>query len=345
MSDRRRSELGNEFHGGDLADAIRGCARAGDYKQDQNWLDLSTGINPHSYPLPVLPSDVWQRLPGRTEGDDLLAAAAACYGAPDAAHIVAASGSQTLLQTIPYCLPDHPVMLVGPTYNGHVYAWRAAGREVTHCAVLEECDPFGITVLVNPNNPDGRIISVKELGDFAAQCSKAGGWLIVDEAYCDLDPSLSLGMQSRTDNVVVLRSFGKFFGLAGLRLGFAIAPLELISRLRTVLGSWAVSGPAIAIAAQALRDAEWQEDQRKSLCASASRLDKILNQSGLIVIGGTALFRLARTNCVPRLFEHLLEHGIYVRRFEEHPEWLRFGLPGRHEDWMKLENTLISFKT
>ncbi len=345
MSNRRRSELGDGFHGGDLADAIAGSVLKDGTKQDKDWLDLSTGINPHAYPLPELPGDVWKRLPGRVETDDLLAAAAACYGAPDTAHIAAASGSQALIQTLPYCLPDLPVSVVGPTYSGHACGWQAAGREVIYCAALEDCDPGGITVLVNPNNPDGRVFPLNELGRFADRCTDTSGWLIVDEAYCDLDPSLSVASRCGTDNVVVLRSFGKFFGLAGARLGFSIAPLGLTSHLHHALGSWAVSGPAIRIASLALRDNVWQEAQRDALHAAAPRLDTILNNGGLNVIGGTSLYRLAHSPHARGLFAHLLEHGIYVRRFDEHPEWLRFGLPGPDEDWNKLDHALTSFKT
>ena len=345
MSNRRRSELEHGFHGGDLADAMGNGTGVDGNKQEHDWLDLSTGISPYAYPIPDMSFDIWKRLPGRVETGELLAAAADYYGAPDIAHIAAAPGSQALIQILPYCLPKLPVTVVGPTYSGHVCGWQAAGREVRTCTALEECDPSGITVLVNPNNPDGCIFPTEELAGFADRCTKAGGWLIVDEAYCDLDPSLSMAGQCDTQNVVVLRSFGKFFGLAGLRLGFAIAPLELTVRLRSALGSWAVSGPAIQLATQALRDFDWQGAQRETLTTSASRLDKALKNGGIAVRGGTDLFRLAHSPCVPVLFAHLLEHEIYVRRFDEHPEWLRFGLPGPEREWDKLDNALSSFRT
>jgi cobalamin biosynthesis protein CobC len=341
MSDRYKSDLGAGFHGGDLADAVSSAPHEG---TSGDWLDLSTGINPHAYPLPELPVQVWRRLPGRDEMNGLLASAAACYGAPGLDHIAAASGSQALIQALPHCLPDLPVTLVGPTYSGHAHGWRAAGRDVGHCTAFTDCDPGGITVLVNPNNPDGRVIPADELGDFADQSTQAGGWLVVDEAFCDLDPSLSLSPKCARTNVVVLRSFGKFFGLAGLRLGFAIAPLALTDQLRRSLGAWAVSGPAIHIAALALQDTSWQDVQRTMLRVSAARLDTRLEAGGLNLVGGTDLFRLARSSRAQDLFAHLLAHTIYVRRFDEHPDWLRFGLPGSEEDWAKLERALSSFE-
>ncbi len=342
MIDRLMSDLATGFHGGDLADAVSPSRQGG---TPSDWLDLSTGINPNAYPLPELPGKVWQRLPGRNDMDDLLAKAAAYYGAPEIDHITAASGSQALIQTLPHCLPDLPVMLVGPTYSGHEHGWQAAGRDVAYCANFAACDPGGITVLVNPNNPDGRIIPVGELGEFADRSTRAGGWLVVDEAFCDLDPSLSLSPKSSSANVVVLRSFGKFFGHAGLRLGFAIAPLALTNQLRRSLGSWAVSGPAIAIATKALPDTDWQGVQREALRKSAARLDNLLEAGGLNVVSGTDLFRLAQSPRAQDLFAHLLAHAIYVRRFDEHPNWLRFGLPGSEEDWTKLGEALSSFET
>lgn len=341
MIDRQRLEPTHEFHGGDLADAA-GIDGQTLRDNNQEWLDLSTGINPHAYPLPDLPDNVWHRLPGRIEIANLLAKAADCYGAPDTSHIVAAAGSQALIQVLPHCLPELPVAVIEPTYSGHVHGWQAAGRETIQCAALADCDPGGISILVNPNNPDGHIYPARELDEFANLCTRNGGWLIIDEAYCDLDPSLSLSSRCNTANVIVLRSFGKFFGLAGLRLGFAIAPLQLASKLRHSLGAWAISGPAIKIATKALQDFTWHETQRDILRMSATRLDRLLTKNGIAVAGGTSLFRLTRSPQAQDIFARLLEHGIYVRRFSDHPEWLRFGLPGTDTDWTKLERALIS---
>ncbi len=341
MNDRHRSDMGTGFHGGDLADAVSSSRKGG---TSEEWLDLSTGISPHAYPLPELPGNVWQRLPGRDDMDGLLARAAVYYNAPGSDHIVAASGSQALIQALPHCLPDLPVTLVGPTYSGHEHGWRAAGRAVAHCADLADCDPGGITVLVNPNNPDGRVFPVRKRGGFADRCTRAGGWLVVDEAFCDLDPSLSLSPKCSSSNVVVLRSFGKFFGLAGLRLGFAIAPMELIHKLRCSLGAWAVSGPAIRVATVALQDTDWQDAHRETLRASAARLDAVLEGGGLTMLGGTDLFRLVSSPHAQDLFAHLLDHRIYVRRFNENADWLRFGMPGSDGDRAKLARALASFE-
>lgn len=328
-------------HGGDLADALDAAKSAA---QDAgSWLNLSTGISPNAYPLPALPPDCWNRLPGRRETDALLRAASLCYGAPSPAHVTAAPGSQALIQALPAGLPNMPVTIISPTYGGHEPAWTAAGFQVRMAETLDDCDAAGITALVNPNNPDGRTVFPEALEPFARDTTRSGGWLIVDEAFCDLEPELSSAGLVAGHNVVVLRSFGKFFGLAGLRLGFALAPEAMARRISERLGPWAVSGPALAIGAAALADTQWQDHQRKALAQASLRLDGLLTRAGFHQRGGTDLFRLAVTEHAGPLFEHLLERRIYVRRFDEHPRWLRIGLPGPERDWLALEKALTEF--
>lgn len=327
-------DVAGAFHGGDIADAMAFSAHT--ERRPAPWLDLSTGINPHAYPLPDLPAEAWASLPGRRETQLLLEAACEYYSAPRPLHIVPGPGSQALIQALPHCLPDCPVCLISPTYSGHAMAWEAAGRPIRIIGSLEDADPSGITIAVNPNNPDGQSISREMLEVFAAQATLAGGWLVIDEAFCDLDPSLSVAAVADKHNLVVLRSFGKFFGLAGLRLGFAICPGEIATHLAEKLGPWAVSGPAIRIATLALADTAWQNRQRESLRKAAARLDELLTSHRLQVAGGTDLFRLVRTPVAAALFTHLLDHHIYVRKFTEHPQWLRVGIPGPEMEWNRL---------
>lgn len=337
-----RSPVGHPApHGGDLADAM---ALAGDPDGNrEDWLDLSTGLNPHSYRFAPMDGPAWERLPGQADLDRLVAAAATYYRAPGTPHVVAAPGSQALIQTLPRLLAPTSVAVVVPTYGSHEPAWRSAGHEVREIARLEDAEPDETTVLVNPNNPDGRLATFEALSTAAEWSTAAGGRLIVDEAFGDVAPGASASGLAGDCNVVVLKSFSKFFGLGGVRLGFAIAPAQLAAELRDALGSWAVSGPAIAIGAAALADTVWQAEQRRLLSASARRLNAILQQAGLRVVGGTSLYRLVDSERAQALFAHLLERRIYVRRFTYRSHWLRFGLPRSDAGFARLETALRAF--
>ncbi|HEX6977951.1 MAG TPA: threonine-phosphate decarboxylase CobD [Alphaproteobacteria bacterium] len=309
-------------HGGNLAEAeaLFGRPREG-------WLDLSTGINPFSYAIPPLPADCWTRLPA----DDLALrrAAAACYGTGDPDCVVAASGSQAILQMLGYVLGPGTVAVLGPTYAELSRVWVSAGRSVIHVETLDPVPDADFIVIANPNNPDGRIHPPERLLPIARQLADRGGSLIVDEAFADAMPHASVADHVGMPGLIVLRSFGKFFGLPGLRLGFALAEPRLASSLRAALGPWPVSGPALTIGCTALADKPWIDQMRTTLALEADRLERSLSANGLTVIGGTPLFRLVETPWAAELFAHLGAQGIWVRRFSNRPNWLRFGLPGR----------------
>ncbi len=324
-------------HGGDIAAAWRLFPDA-----PQPFIDLSTGINPDPYPLPPLDAKVFARLPDSAAQLRLSTTAAQTYGAPSAAHVVCAPGTQILLPLVAALVPAGRAVILGPTYSEHARAAAQAGHAILDARDIDELHGANLAIVVNPNNPDGRIIAKEELLALRDALSARGGLLLVDEAFMDVGPpGASLAGYVDRGHLVVLRSFGKFFGLAGLRLGFALAAPELAANLNRTLGPWAVSGPAIAIAEQALADIVWIETTRARLQRAAEKLDQVLIEAGVEVIGGTPLFRLVRTRRADEIFQHLGSNGIIVRPFREQPTWLRFGIP--HESgWDRLRLALAS---
>ncbi len=257
------------------------------------WIDLSTGINAVPYPVGVIAPDAWTRLPDAASLDALEAAARAAYGASPSAGVVAAPGAQALIQWLPRIFPARRAGVLGFTYREHEARWRAAGADVVTVRSLPDLAAFDVGVVVSPNNPDGRQFAPEELAEVAGALAHRGGRLIVDEAFMDL-----LGRQDSlvpllpAPGVIVLRSFGKAYGLAGVRLGFAIASMDDCARVRAALGPWAVSGPAIEIGRQALGDDAWLAAAAVRLREEASRLDRLLRSANFEIAGATPLFRL-----------------------------------------------------
>ena len=306
------------------------------------WIDLSTGINPHTYPLPDLGADLWTRLPTRDALVELEAAAAWRYGGT-AGHVVAGPGSQALIQALARTLRRRGVGVLGMTYGGHAEAFAAAGVRVVEVKRIEDLADFKVAIVVNPNNPDGRIERRDGLLDLHERLDRRGGVLIVDEAYADFDGAKeSFAPVLPAYGAVVLRSFGKSFGLPGLRLGFAIASREEAERLRAALGPWPVSGPAVAIGTKALNDLDWTDAMAGRLAEDKNRLDALFVDAGWRVLGGTRLFRLAARDDAGEVFERLLEAGILTRRFPDAPDRLRFGIPGKESQWERLAAALAS---
>ncbi len=314
-------------HGGNLA-----AAQALFPSAPHPWIDLSTGVNPQSYPLPQIDLQTWTRLPDRGALGELEAAAAARYGVEDAQCVVAGPGSQAIIQALTRMIAARRVGVLGLTYSGHAKAWRAAGASVAIAQALHELAGLDVAVVVNPNNPDGRIVSHSALESLNARV----GLLVVDEAFVDLETELESYARAMSAQTLILRSFGKTYGLAGLRLGFAISSPKLAKALRHALGEWPVSGPAIAIGRQALADDEWLRDAQARAAAAAERLDAMLLRAGYGLIGGTRLFRLATHPQAKDIFSRLLSRGILVRPFAERPDWLRLGLPGSEAHWQRL---------
>ncbi|WP_298720900.1 threonine-phosphate decarboxylase CobD [uncultured Ferrovibrio sp.] len=331
MGEAERGRQQAPVHGGDLS-ALR--AVPGAYAGA--WLDLSTGINPLSYPLAPIPDDAWRRLPVAADIEALLAAAREAYGCPDDSEVVAAPGTQAAIQWLPRLFSPKRVAVLGPTYAEHAYVWRQAGHEVAELSVLpDNLDGIEILIAVNPNNPDGRIIDKNVLRRRREELVAREGCLILDEAFADVAPEISMADEAGKPGLIILRSFGKFFGLAGIRLGFVLGDPRLVHALRQALGPWAVAGPAAVIGAAALRDADWQSQMRAQLGQRQRKLDAVLQEHGIPVIGGTSLFRLAEVANAAAFAAALRRQGIHVRIFEAQPRWMRFGLPGDEAEFRR----------
>ena len=299
------------------------------------WVDLSTGINPRAYPVPALPPEVWQRLPEANDG--LEAAAAAYYGS---AGLLPVAGSQAAIQALPACFPPGRAVTLAPTYAEHPHAWREhALCALPAAAIADAVDSADTLLLVQPNNPDAQRFPREQLLAWRARLAARGGRLIVDEAFLDAEPGDSLVPLAGEPGLVVLRSVGKFFGLAGARVGFVFAEADLLARLADRLGPWAVSGPARAVTAAALADRSWQEAARRRLNADSSRLAALLDRHGLAGGGGTALFQWRPTPDAVAIHARLAEQAILTRLFET-PAGLRFGLPGPETEWERLAAAL-----
>lgn len=326
-------------HGGSL-----GRARALFPHAPQPFVDLSTGINPHSYPFFELPATALSRLPEAARVRDLADVAASAYGAPSAASVVAAPGTQILLPRIASLASPGKALVFGPTYAEHQRAAAIAGHAVTEIDDFDALAGADLAIVVNPNNPDGRIVERKKLLALAERLRARGGLLVVDEAFMDVGPlGESLAGDVEQGGIVVLRSFGKFFGLAGLRLGFALADALTVERLEAQFGPWAVAGPALEYGIRALADSGWQAEMRRRLARDAARLDALFGRFGVAVAGGTTLFRYIRLADAAGLFSVLGERGILLRHFSGRPEVLRAGLPGEGEEWQRLESALADW--
>jgi cobalamin biosynthesis protein CobC len=324
------------YHGGALEVARRLAPAA-----PKPWIDLSTGINPHAYPLPDLPHEVWSRLPDMGALAELEATAAYRYRVTPEL-VVAGPGSQALIHALSRIAPRGAVGVLGPTYGGHAAAFAAAaGAGVVEATRLEDMGNLDVAILVNPNNPDGRITRRADLLELHDHLASRGGTLIVDEAFADFDGEReTLAPALPASGAVVLRSFGKSYGLAGLRLGFALASPDVGQSLRAALGPWPVSGPAIAIGTRALADRSWADAMRNRLGEDTKRLDALLEGNGWRILGGTRLFRLAARDDAGEAFKQLLLAGILTRPFADARDRLRFGVPGNESEWGRLAAAL-----
>lgn len=320
-------------HGGALDRAI---AQHGGERGD--WLDLSTGINPVAWKVPEMGPDVWQRLPDEALMRDCLDAARACYGVPDGAAIMAAPGTQAIIQWLPI-LFNHldRVAIVSPTYGEYQQVFRMTGVAIdTPSAWPADPESVDLFVAGQPNNPDGRIWSKEAVAPFTQGRKVA----VIDEAFADVAPDVSLVGETGEPGLLVLRSFGKFFGLAGLRLGFAIGDPDVIEALSGMIGPWAVSGPALAIGARALRDEAWIAATRARLADDSARLAAVLENRGFEVAGRTDLFVTATHAEAHGIADALAGRHILTRVFDHDTALIRFGLPADEDGLARLDSAL-----
>lgn len=321
------------IHGGRLADAAVAFADA-----PAPWLDLSTGINPDPWPGTTRLTIDWRRLPDAAAIAALEAAAARHFGVRGC-DVLALPGTEFGLRGLRGLPLPAPFRHVAPGYGTHGEALPGS-RAITADRLAEEAALGGTILCANPANPDGRLIAVDRLLDIAATLARSGGWLVVDEAFIDAHGDASiLPRLSEDEPVIVLRSFGKFFGLAGVRLGFAVAPPAMIAPWRAAIGSWPVSAAAIAIGAAAYADADWIAATRERLRARADAMDAVLRRHGLEPQGASPLFRLVDGDA-PRLFARLARRGILTRPFAYAPRWLRLGVPACAADLHRLDRAL-----
>lgn len=301
------------------------------------WLDLSTGINPNGWIPPQPPDALWQRLP--EEGDGLEQAACEYYGCQ---QLLPVAGTQPAIQALPALRPLSSVGVLSPGYSEHAHAWECHRHQVRKIAagdIDRHIEGFDVLVICNPNNPDGRTFSKLQLLDWHAQLAARGGWLVVDEAFMDATPNESLATIGPRSGLIILRSLGKFFGLAGARVGFVLSERKLLEQMREKLGPWSISGPSRWIASKALVDQGWQMQMRRELPLASARLQSLLIRAGLEPSGGTALYQYVRCGGVDKVAETLAKAGILVRLFPEQSA-LRFGLPGKEHAWQRLEDGL-----
>jgi cobalamin biosynthetic protein CobC len=319
-------------HGGNLRAAARAYGRP-----VEDWLDLSAGLNPHWYRAPALADNAWHRLP---EVDDaLLRAACAFYGAP---QMLTVAGTQAAIQALPALRAPARVVAAAPSYAEHAHHWRRHGhslREVAYAGLASAVDTCDVLVVCNPNNPTGDVVPAATLLLWAERLAARGGWLVVDEAFADTAPSNSVAAYSAQPGLIVLRSLGKFFGLAGVRVGFVGAEAVLLVALADALGPWTVSGPAQQVARAALEDLAWQAATRVTLVQQGERLRALLAGHG-IASAGTDLFQWWPEPRAAAFHTHMAERGIWVRLFTDA---IRLGLPPDDAAWRRLDHALTDW--
>ncbi len=310
------------------------------FPQVAAWTDLSTGIAPWAYPV-AEPGEAPAPLPDPARLAELEARAAHAFGTvPD--HVVAVPGSDLALRLIGAILPG-PAGWVTPGYAGHRAMWpQDRAVALSRADFADVAGEHRHIVLARPNNPDGWCADANALAGVATRLATKGGWLIVDEAFADATPDDSVAGRG-WPGLIVLRSFGKFYGLAGLRLGFVIAPPAIAGPLRAMLGDWPISTPALAAGIAAYGDTAWQSGQRQRLSEVSERMAAQVAAAGLDIVGRTAFFTLVALPRRDALFAHLARAGVLTRPFAAQPTWLRLGLPGDMAGWQRVRDALASW--
>jgi cobalamin biosynthetic protein CobC len=316
-------------HGGNIDEAI--ATFGGDAER---WIDLSTGVNRIPYPLPPVPAHAWTDLPTAAMHDALRSAAASAYGTT--AAVLPVAGAQAAIQMIPRLCAPGKARVLSPTYNEHAAALRLVGWDVTQVEHFGDLAGADLAVIVNPNNPDGSRYEASDVLTLSDQVR----YLIVDESFADASPDLSLATHAGQSGLLVLRSFGKFYGLAGIRLGFVLGHGDDLAALQAMSGPWSVSGVALAVGQAALADDIWRQETISKLRRDTRRLDQLARNAGWKLVGGTELFRTYVTPDATQMQENLARHHIWSRIFPYSMTWVRLGVPGNEEEWLRLQASL-----
>jgi len=303
-------------------------------------MDLSTGINPRPWLPRDIPSTVWQRLP---ESDDGLHPRAQRYYGCD--NLLALAGSQAAIQALPYCRQRSRIGIVSPCYAEHAHWWGKADHSIVYIKP-HEIDLFipglDVLLLANPNNPDATHYSVEQLLGWHQRLIKDNGWLIVDEAFIDSTPEKSLLPHHKTmpEGLIVLRSIGKFFGLAGIRLGFLAAEPKLLQQVAQRQGAWAVSHPARWLGQHALADQQWQTQTRHFLRQQSNNLQQLLEQALQgFDIKKSHYFCYLQHPQAQHIKQQLAQQAIWTRTFKN-PAAIRLGLPADNTQLQRLQKAL-----
>lgn len=312
----------------------------------QRWIDLSTGINPYAYPFSPITPDRSTQLPSIEDEHRLRGMAALRYGVRDQRLIAMAPGTQILISLLPYTLEAQQVCVFGPTYMEHINTWQQAHIPVHQVTTLDDFMRFStqeqtVGVLCNPNNPDGRLLNVQQMQAIIHQWGSCHNHIIVDEAFMDFEGQTIASLLPHPA-LTILRSFGKAYGLAGVRLGFLLSNASYVEKVRQMLGSWAISGAALHIGLQAFKNREWILQAQDQLSKQVQQFDQLFMQHACKIVGGTHLFRLIEMQNAQDLWEYLAKHGIWVRKFDYNSQWLRFGLP-QEQDWNRVQKTIQDY--
>ncbi len=338
------------------------------YSPAQSMLDLSTGINPNGWPVPIVPAEIYNRLP---ESDDGLMEAAQSYY--QTKNILPVSGSQEAIQLLPVIFHQYKMLpeksrvgIISPCYAEHEFQWKKNNFSIIHLLtenIDDTIESLNVLLIINPNNPTGELIAQEKLKKWHSQLKKNNGYLIIDEAFMDSTPENSLIKKNQPDNLIVLRSIGKFFGLAGVRCGFVIAPTKILSQMAYHQGPWSVSGPTRWLVKKALMDKQWIEDNKLILKNESMRLKKCLKYyfskvDPQSLISGSVLFQTVYINNAYDLFERLAKEGVLIRLLDkacscsscstlhetiyQPNKGIRIGLPANEIQWQKLEAALES---
>jgi histidinol-phosphate aminotransferase len=269
-------------------------------------------------------------------------------------HLLPSAGSSELIVLVAraYLDAQRKAVVSQHTFISHISAVRSVGAmpvlvpEVGFApdldAMLAAIDErTSVVYLASPNNPTGSMLSAADIAAFAASLPEHT-LFVLDEAYRDFvapeqRPDITHLLTLRR-NMLVLRTFSKIYGLAGLRVGYAISNPEIIETLRRLQPPFTVSGIASAAAVAALGDDAFAERSYTLNRLERERLAHALQARGLRVLPSNGNFVLVRVGCGSEIVQRLMQRGVIVRAVDNHglPEWIRVsvGLPDQNDRFL-----------